>query len=138
MTNSEKLNEIQKLKYKIEKQMSLIAYYDQMSFSLGGCDFTIERVDCTRNLDAPYVKWIYKKLDAEQKLKEMTRKLKSMINEMTDIIDLIENIDYRMILTFRYVLSKEWLEISETMHLSLSTTYRYHKKGLEEIDALKS
>ena len=55
------ISEVKKLRYKILKQHELINYYDQMSYTLGGQDFTRERVDCTRDLSAPFEKWIYKK-----------------------------------------------------------------------------
>lgn len=137
MTNVEKLNEISRLKRKIAKQEELIKYYEVMSFSLGGSDFTIERVDCTRNLDAPFVKWIHKRLDAEAELKIMQKELNEKIAEMTHIIDGIENVDYKMIITYRYLLDKSWTGIAELLHMSISTVYRFHKKSLDNLNELK-
>lgn len=137
MTNVEKLYEISRLKRKIAKQEELIKYYEVMSFSLGGCDFTIERVDCTRNLDAPFVKWIHKRLDAEGELKIMQKELNEKISEMTHIIDGIENVDYKMIITYRYLLDKSWTEIAQLLHMSISTVYRFHRKSLDNLNDLK-
>ena len=63
------IEEIKQLRNKIKGQKELINYYEQMSHSLGGSDYSTERVDCTRDLRAPFEKWIYKKIGAEEKLK---------------------------------------------------------------------
>ena len=76
------INEITKLRFKISKQKELINYYEVMSHSLGGSDYSTERVDGTRNLEAPFVKWIYKKIDAEEKRR---RPLRARANEWAEI-----------------------------------------------------
>lgn len=138
MTNIDKLHEIEKLRFRISKQMELISYYETMSHSLGGADFTCERVDKTRNLNAPFVKWIYKKIDAESELQKMEQELQEKIDEMSNIVESIDNIDYRRILTYRYLLNQDWESISTSLHLSLSSIHRYHRKSLDELSTIKS
>lgn len=136
MSNLEKLKDIQTLRYKIKKQEELIEYYETMARSVGGCDFSTERVDCSRNLEAPFVKWIIKKLDAEDKLKEMNVMLEKKIDEMMSVVEKIENIDYRKIITYRYLLFKEWFQISKSLCLSLSSVYRFHRIALKELEKI--
>ena len=91
-----KVSEVQKLRFRISKQKELIDYYEQMSHTLGGSDYSRERVDCTRDLRAPFEKWIYKKIDAEEKLKEMesalTIKLEELANKIDQVDDAIDNV----------------------------------------------
>lgn len=136
MSLREKLYAIQKLRSKISKQEELIQYYETMSHSLGGGGYE-EKVQCTRNLDAPFVKWIYKKVDAESDLKVMKKDLLALKDEAALLIEKVDNGDYKMILTYRYIMNKDWPTIIGLVNLGESTTYRYHKKALNAIDSLK-
>lgn len=137
MSNLEKLYEIQKYRNRISKQEELIQYYETMSHSLGGGGYE-EKVQCTRNLDAPFVKWIYKKVDAEAVLKEMKVKFNDMVEEVTPIIESLESIDYRKIINYKFILGYDWSDICDLMHISLSTAHRYLKKSMLELDPFKS
>lgn len=135
MSNKEKLFEIQKLKERISKQKELIEYYETMTHSLGGSCFE-ERVNCSPNLDAPFVKWIYKRIEAEDKLKQMEKYLEGKVEELSSIVEMMENIDYRRILIYRYILDKDWDTIADLLHLSISTVYRYHRLSLKAIEEI--
>ena len=124
------INEITKLRFKISKQKELINYYEVMSHSLGGSDYSTERVDGTRNLEAPFVKWIYKKIDAEEKLKVMEDDLEAKVNELSTLLDKLEQPEYQMVLTYRYVLNMDWVDIPKVMNYSISSVYRLHRDAL--------
>ena len=132
------INDVQRLRYKISKQKELIEYYDQMSYTLGGSDYSHERVDCTRDLRAPFEKWIYKKIEAEEKLKEMESALESKVNELASVIDLVEEVDYKKILTYRYVLDIDWYDMPSKLNYSASTIYRMHRLALLELKKVDS
>ena len=133
-----KISEVQKLRFRISKQKELIEYYDQMSHTLGGSDYSRERVDCTRNLEAPFVKWIYKRIEAEEKLKEMESALEVEVNELATLIDQLDNVDYKKILTYRYVLDTDWYDMPSVLNYSSSTIYRFHRLALLELKKLDS
>lgn len=137
MTPLEKLEQIRNMFEDIKKQEGLIDYYEMMSHTLGGCDFSSERIDKSRNLDAPFVKWIYKKIDAEAKLKEMKEALNLKIDEAGRILCLLDNQEYTSLLTLRYINNKTWPEIANEMHYSLSSVKRYYRKAIEALDTLK-
>ena len=132
------ISEVQKLRYRITKQKELIEYYDQMSYTLGGSDYSRERVDCTRDLRAPFEKWIYKKIDAEEKLKEMESALTIKLEELANKIDQVESVDYKKILTYRYVLDTDWYDMPSVLNYSSSTIYRFHRLALLELKKLDS
>lgn len=130
------ISDVQKLRYRITKQKELIEYYDQMSYTLGGSDYSRERVDCTRDLRAPFEKWIYKKIDAEEKLKEMESALSIKLEELANKIDQVESVDYKKILTYRYVLDTDWYDMPGVLNYSSSTIYRFHRLALLELKKL--
>ena len=124
------INEITKLRNKIKKQKELINYYEVMSHSLGGSDYSVERVDGSRNLDAPFVKWIYKKIDAEAKLKEMVQDLEQKTSVLSGHLERLETPEHQMVLMYRYVLDMPWDEIPAVMSYSISSVYRLHRDAL--------
>lgn len=132
------ISDVQKLRYRITKQKELIEYYDQMSYTLGGSDYSRERVDCTRDLRAPFEKWIYKKIDAEEKLKEMESALTIKLEELANKIDQVESVDYKKILTYRYVLDTDWYDMPGVLNYSSSTIYRFHRLALIELKKVDS
>ena len=132
------ISDVQKLRYRITKQKELIEYYDQMSYTLGGSDYSRERVDCTRDLRAPFEKWIYKKIDAEEKLKEMESALAIKLEELANKIDQVESVDYKKILTYRYVLDTDWYDMPGVLNYSSSTIYRFHRLALLELKKVDS
>ena len=132
------ISDVQKLRYRITKQKELIDYYDQMSYTLGGSDYSRERVDCTRDLRAPFEKWIYKKIDAEEKLKEMESALTIKLEELANKIDQVESVDYKKILTYRYVLDTDWYDMPGVLNYSSSTIYRFHRLALLELKKVDS
>ena len=132
------ISDVQKLRYRITKQKELIEYYDQMSYTLGGSDYSRERVDCTRDLRAPFEKWIYKKIDAEEKLKDMESALTIKLEELANKIDQVESVDYKKILTYRYVLDTDWYDMPGVLNYSSSTIYRFHRLALLELKKVDS
>lgn len=101
-----------------------------MSHSLGGSDYSVERVDGSRNLDAPFVKWIYKKIDAEAKLKEMVQDLEQKTSVLSGYLERLETPEHQMVLMYRYVLDMPWDEIPAVMSYSISSVYRLHRDAL--------
>ena len=133
----EQLEQIRQMFFKIQMQQELIDYYDLMSNTLGGCDFSSERIDKSRNLDAPFVKWIYKKIDAEKQLKDMEVELQNKISEAGKILSQLSNKNLSTVLTLRYCCNLSWSQIAEKAHYSVSSVRRYYKKAVEELENLK-
>ena len=137
MTPLEQLEQIRHMYFKIHKQEELIDYYELMSNTLGGGDFSTEWVNKTRNYDAPFVKWIYKKIDAEQELKNMEIELKNKISEAGRILSQLSNKDLSTVMTLRYCCNLSWSQIAEKAHYSVSSVRRYYKKACEELENMK-
>ena len=65
----------------------------------------------------------------------INRKIDRLINlkrKITEQIDGMENRNYRMILTCRYVLMQTWDDVSESVGYSVQNCYIIHGKALQE------
>ena len=130
------IEEIKQLRNKIKGQKELINYYEQMSHSLGGSDYSTERVDCTRDLRAPFEKWIYKKIDAEEKLKSFEEALAIKLDELSAAIEKIESHNHQLVLISRYLNDMRWEDIPSDLGYSASSIYRLHREGLALLETL--
>ena len=130
------IEEIKQLRNKIKGQKELINYYEQMSHSLGGSDYSTERVDCTRDLRAPFEKWIYKKIGAEEKLKSFEEALTIKLDELSVAIEKIESHNHQLVLISRYLNDMRWEDIPSDLGYSTSSIYRLHREGLVLLETL--
>ena len=90
MTAKEYLSQVYKLDHKIYLMKLEVEEYRRLASSIPGQDFTRERVQTTRNLEAPFVKWIYKAIDKEDEIK---RKMEELLKIKTEVLSVIDKID---------------------------------------------
>lgn len=131
----EKLNQIKYLNYDINRLQQLAEIYEERSHSVPGQSFDTERVQTTRNLDAPFVKWIYKKIEVEESIKRKQDRIEIAKVEIMNLVSELENYDYQLILIYRYVNLYGWDEIASNLHISRASMFRYHKQALNELEA---
>mgnify|MGYP003222998769 FL=1 len=79
MDAKEYLLQIIKLEHKIYCMKLRSEEYDRMSLSIPGPSYG-EKIGSNpnRNTDAPFVKWIYKKIEIDEKIKTLEEKLKNI------------------------------------------------------------
>ena len=121
------LKDLEKKKARLEE---LIMHYDRMSLSVPGPNYDREVVDGTKSHDAPFVKWVYKKIEAEEVLKDVLLKIDEKMRELDDELDAIDE-EMAMVIRYRYILKECWDDIAKNMNYAVSTVYRLHAKGLE-------
>lgn len=136
MEVKEKLNQIRYLTRDIEKLQELASYYEIMSHSIPGQDFTRERVNCTPSLEAPFLKWIYKKIDIEEKIKVKEKELQEIKAKCIYWISQIDNCDYQLLLLRRYVDLMNWEDVASSIHVANQTIYKYHRLALIELEGI--
>ncbi len=130
MTAKEYLSRYYKTKQKIQSLQSLVDEYIRLANKIPGIQFDAIRVDGTRNLKAPFEKWILKALDYEDDILEMKRLLPTYEKEIFEAIDLIEEDNYKKLLIYRYIDNLSWQDISNRLFISRSTVKRWHLKAL--------
>ena len=108
-----------------------------MSLSVGGQSFDNEIVDHTRNLEAPFVKWIYRKIECEAKLKTLKEQYQSSITKLNEYLLGFEITDEIEIITLRYIKCYDWAYIQNELCTSESTMYRLHRRALVRLNELE-
>ena len=130
MTVVEYLSQIHFIEKKIEQLTIRAAEFERLSFSVPSVSFDRIRVDCARNLDAPFVKWLQKKDEVDDEIKKLKLKAEKLKAEIFALIDQIEDEQCKNILIMRYLNRLSWEQIATEMYMSLSTVKRWHKTGL--------
>ena len=130
------LQQIQRLSNHIERLKDEAKEYERLANSVPGQTFDRERVDCTRNLEAPFVKWIYKKIEKEEEIAKAEKKLLEIKSVAEGYICKINDVDLRLLLIYRYFNFYSWSQIASKMYVSMSTVYRYHELALDSFDEL--
>jgi hypothetical protein len=132
MDAKEYLMQIKNLEHKIYCMKLRSEEYDRMSLSIPGPSYG-EKIGSNpnRNIDAPFVKWIYKKIEIDEKIKTLEEKLKNIKSQALLIIEELENEDFKTILVKRYIEGENWDVIASAIFVSKRTAIRWHDAALE-------
>lgn len=117
-------------KQKIELLQEEVREYIRLANSIPGINFDAIRVDGTKNLKAPFEKWIQKTLDNEFLITDMKKSLPIIKGEIISVIEKLEDRQFKMILIYRYIDWLSWSEISNKLYCSVSTIKRWHNNAL--------
>ena len=74
---------------------------------------------------------VCKIVDLQELIKNDVSKLVDLKREIMDVIDAIENDEYKTLLEKRYLCFQTFEQISVDLHYSIEYTFRLHKKALE-------
>lgn len=88
-----------------------------------------ERVSGTRQR-SPMENAIVKVIDLENEINDDIDKLVDLKREITQIINLIENSKYKVLMELRYLSFKTWEEIADELQYDLRWVYKLHGKAL--------
>ncbi|MCC8044883.1 MAG: DUF1492 domain-containing protein [Clostridiales bacterium] len=130
MTSKEYLRQAHNLDALINSHLKEKAELQQMAFSISTPNLG-ERVQTSRNTDAPYTKTIEKISLLEDRITREIDRLVDLKAEMLSAIEDMENADERLLLKYRYFDDCSFEQISSILHISLSTVYRLHSAALK-------
>ena len=135
MTSKEYLTQLFNLDRRIYLMKLEAEEYRRLADSLPGQTFDKPYViSGTPNTKAPFEKWLLKALDKEKEIEELTEKMKVLTEDIANSIDLVENLDYRVLLKLRYINQMAMTGIAEKMHISIPTAKRWHREALEVVE----
>jgi len=134
MKAEEYLSRYHNMKIKMESLKEEVKVFIRLANSIPGVNFDAIRVDGTKCLDAPYVKWIHKTVDNERLIEDMETKLPIVKNEVVSIIEELEDSELKRLLIYRYIDWLSWSQIAKNMIFSPSTIRRKHDKALIQIE----
>lgn len=127
------LSQVRNMEEKIAKMKIDIEEYRRLAWSVPGCDYDSIKVDCTRDNEAPFKKWIIKAADLELDLKYLEKKYVELRNEVITTIDSLQDSDLKRVLLYRYINKMSWNKIADKICVSVPTIFRYHTNGLKQI-----
>jgi RNA polymerase sigma factor (sigma-70 family) len=131
MTAKEYLSQVYQLEHKIKQLKLRSDEFERLSLSVPGSNYDGVRVDGTRNQEAPYVKWIVKKSEVDGKITALQKDLERLKVEILQVIEKLENEDYKNVLIMRYLDTLTWDKIADNLYCSISTVKRWHKVAIE-------
>ena len=101
-----------------------------MATSVSSPRYDIDRVQTSKNTEAPFVKSLNKIMDSEAKINEKLILFIRLKEQILDMISKLESVDEQLLLTYRYLNNMTWDEIAKELHASRATVLRWHGNAL--------
>lgn len=133
MTVKEYLSRYYYMKDEIKRIKAEVAEYKRLASSIPGCSFKQLRVDGTKKKEAPFVEWIYKAIEKEEKMNEMVKNLPFVKAEIISTIDQLDDSNLKRVLIYRYIDWLSWSELATKMYCATATVRRWHDKAILKI-----
>lgn len=89
-----------------------------------------ERVQSSRNLDAPFVKYLGDIMEMEEKIQKELCRLVVLKKQILAVLESVADREERLLLTYRYLNNESWEQIAEGLSVSMSTVHRIHASAL--------
>lgn len=132
MTAKEYLRQAYRLDQKISSDLEEVASLREMSASVSSPQLT-ERVQTSKNTDAPFVRALEKIMDLEERINNEIELLMELKKEIRVVITTVEDTDERMVLKYRYVHNYTWEQIGNELHADARTVRRWNGKALQHV-----
>lgn len=133
MTSKEFLDRPYHIKKKIRYLELELDRYHTMIYSIPTPSFNAVRVDKSPSKETPNQIGLEKYYETQDKIAEKKEELERVIEEITTVIDELENDDYKTLLKERYIMGKSFVEIGQIMFISYATIKRWHRLSLDLI-----
>lgn len=133
MTSKEFLDRPYHIKKKIRYLELELDRYKIMMNSIPQPSYGSIRVDKTPSTETPNQRGLEKYYETQDKITEKQKELEQVTNEIIAVIDKINNEDYKLLLKYRYIDSKNITEIADLLYISIRTAQRWHRLALNEI-----
>ena len=129
MTAREYLQQAYRLDQRINSDAEELERLKEMSASIAS-PFFGERVQRTRNTDAPFVRYIDKIIEQEERISRELALYVDLKNEIRAAINEVEDTDEQLVLRYRYIHNYTWEKIGDELHADARTVRRWHNKAL--------
>lgn len=116
---------------KIEKKKQYLAFCDERASSTLGPNYGERINNPNPNTEAPFVRWVFKKIETEEEIEELEKKLIKVKIQIETAINSIQDEELQMILTYRYIDWLSWSDIGLKIYYSDKTIRRKHDQALE-------
>jgi RNA polymerase sigma factor (sigma-70 family) len=132
MTAERYLSQAYRLDQRIQMNQSELDNLRTLAASVGSPGFE-EHNNPNRPTDAPFVRTLERIWEMEQKIAEELEHLILLKQEILTVLAKVEDVDERLILTYRYLRNMSWTEIGEELGVSDRTIRRWHERALTHV-----
>lgn len=132
MTNKEYLRQAYRLDQKINSDIEEVARLREMASSISS-PVLGDKVQTSRNGDAPFVRSIEKILMLEEKINREIDTLVDLKQQMREVIAAVPDTDERMVLRYRYIHNLTWEQIGNELNADARTIRRWHGSALVHV-----
>ncbi|MBO4456916.1 MAG: hypothetical protein J5802_04285, partial [Butyrivibrio sp.] len=102
MTTKEYFRQVYRLEYKIRYDIEELASLRELATSLAAFNGD-ERVQTSRNTDAPFIEAIEKITEMEELINNEVNRLIELKREVQQVISKVDDMDERLVLKYRYL-----------------------------------
>jgi len=138
MTAKEYLSQARLLNIEINSYIAELENLNKLSNSVPTSRFDIERVDGTKSFESPFMKYLIRINEMEEKIEKEVARLVELKEEISLVIANVDNTSYQILLRSRYISCKTWDDIAKNMYCSLDNVYKMHRKALKLVVVPKS
>ena len=132
MKVKEDLGQAYRLDQRINSDIEELGKLREMSSSISSPTWE-ERVQTSRNTDAPFVRSVFKIMELEDKINAEIDNLVELKKQIRTVIDEVANTDERMVLRYRYIHNLTWEQIGDELHADRTTVYRWHNSAINHV-----
>ena len=132
MTNKEYLRQAYRLDQRISSDIEEVGLLREMASSISAPS-AAEKVQTSRNWEAPFVRSVEKILALEDTINREIDLLVDLKEQMRDVIAAVPDTDERMVLRYRYIHSLTWEQIGQEMNADERTIRRWHGNALQHV-----
>lgn len=132
MTVKEYLNQGYRLEHRIKLHKTELEELRELSASISSPGFE-EHYNATKNTDAPFEKVLFKIMEMEREQAAMLGKLLTFKQELISVINAVEDKDERLVLHYRYICNRTWVDIGDLLGWDERTIRRLHNKALSHV-----
>jgi len=134
MTPKEYLCRYHNILEKIKTKKEYIEFCKEREKSISSPSYDPMPKSPNIDTDAPFVKWLIRRREAEDELVELKRQAELIKIETEKTIMELNNELYEMILIMRYIEWMTWEDISDRLYFSVATIKRKHGKAIEALN----
>jgi RNA polymerase sigma factor (sigma-70 family) len=132
MTAQQYLSQAYRLDQRIQLNQSELDNLRTLAASVGSPGFE-EHYNPNHPTDAPFVKTLEKIWEMEQKISAELSQLIHLKQEILMVLSKVDDVDERLVLTYRYLKNMSWSEISIELGVSDRTIRRWHERALTHV-----
>ena len=132
MTAKEYLSQAYRLDQRIDSNIAEITRLREMACGISSPSWE-EKVQTSRNTDAPFVRCLEKIMDLEKVVNSEIDTLVDLKRQIRTTVDTVANVNERMVLRCRYIHNMTWEQIGGELNADESTIRRWHKAALSAV-----